>query len=299
MIRSLTQRISGQGRRGRHGRPASGRDRRNRRNAHLTLESLDNRIVLSAAAAGAAAQAAVHTRAALREHRHEAWLARLEARHEASFGKAGGVVLPIVINTSPSAAAPVLASPAAVGSAPETSVSSGHATSSSTTTAVSATNANPAPVTITPGSTGASSSGPLPGNVAAALQELYKEYESQGGGSSFTPDEPDDNLLVISGTSVGVEIKASPSADFNSLIGQLRSDGMQISNSSATYGLVDGMLPIADLGVVAQLAGTASVTPIIPPIDPPIIPPIGPPIDPPIIPPTPPAGPRSSPPRVF
>jgi hypothetical protein len=69
MIRPLTQWISGQGRRGRHGRPASARDRRNRRNAHLTLESLDNRIVLSA---GAAAEAAVHTRAALREHRHEA-----------------------------------------------------------------------------------------------------------------------------------------------------------------------------------------------------------------------------------
>jgi hypothetical protein len=263
-------------------------DRRTRRNAQFTLESLDDRIVLSAAAAGTAAEAAVNTKAALLEQKHEAKLAKLEARHEATlakaearheaklakleakeeakFGKAHGVPTPITINSSTSASTTVSASPAAVSTAPATTASSGSTTSSGTTTAVPATSTTPGPASTTANSTVTSSSEPLPANVGAALQSLYSEYESAGGGSTFTPSEPTDKQLVISGTSVGVNIKVSPTASFNTILSQLESDGLQVTTSSASYGLIDGMLPIADLGTVAQLSGTTSVTPSSPPM---------------------------------
>jgi hypothetical protein len=111
---------------------------------------------------------------------------------------------------------------------------------------------------------GAGTSTTLPANVAAALQSLYQEYESQGGGDSFTPGQPSDKLLVISGTSVGVDLKIGSGADFNTVLSQLQADGLQVSSSSATYGLIDGVLPIAQLPAAAQLA--ASVTPTSRPI---------------------------------
>ncbi len=109
-----------------------------------------------------------------------------------------------------------------------------------------------------------SSSGLLPGNVAAALQSLYQEYESQGGGSSFTPGLPSDRTLLISGTSVAVSLKIASGSDFDSALSQLQSDGMQVSSSSSTYALIEGMLPIAELPAAAQIA--ASVTPVSPPV---------------------------------
>ena len=62
------------------------RDRRARRQALFTLEALDDRLVLSAAAAGAAAEAA-GAHAVPAEVRHEAKLARIEARHEAKLAR--------------------------------------------------------------------------------------------------------------------------------------------------------------------------------------------------------------------
>ena len=42
---------------------------------------------------------------------------------------------------------------------------------------------------------------------------------------------------------------------------ELQGAGMQITTSSATYGLVVGMLPIAQLPAVAASADASSVTP--------------------------------------
>ena len=74
---------------------------------------------------------------------------------------------------------------------------------------------------------------------------------------------PSDNLLQISGTSVMVNLKMASGGDFSTFLSQLQSDGLSVSTSSATYGLVDGMLPIADLPAVATVA--ASVTAVPPP----------------------------------
>jgi hypothetical protein len=111
---------------------------------------------------------------------------------------------------------------------------------------------------------GPASSGPLPANVAAALQSLYQEYESQGGGDTFTPSQPSDKLLQISGTRVAVRLKLGSDSDFNTALAQIQSDGMQVSASSPTYGLIEGLLPIAELPAAAQVA--ASVTPVPPPV---------------------------------
>jgi hypothetical protein len=179
------------------------RDRRTRRHAQFHLEGLDDRLVLSAGAGGAAAGDALHdqvthpTRHAA-HHAHHARHAAHHARH-ANLGAPGRE-------------------------------SSGHGPS-----------------------------GTLPANVAAALQSLYQEYESQGGGANFTPSQPSDQLLQIRGTSVAVSLKVSSGSDFNTALAQLQADGMQVSASSPTNGLIEGLLPIAELPAAAQVA--ASVAP--------------------------------------
>jgi hypothetical protein len=114
------------------------------------------------------------------------------------------------------------------------------------------------------GSLGHGSSGTLPANVSAALESLYQEYEEQGGGSDFTPSRPSDRELVISGTSVAVQIKMASPGDFDQFLSDLQADGLQVISSSATYSLVEGLLPIAELPAAAQVA--ASVTPAPPPM---------------------------------
>lgn len=107
----------------------------------------------------------------------------------------------------------------------------------------------------------------LPANVGTPLQSLYAQYEtyeSSGGAVPFSPTGA--NLLVINGTDVGIQVKDTSTGDFSTLIAELQGVGMQIRNSSSTYGLVEGMLPIAQLPTVAQLPQTLSVAPMSNPI---------------------------------
>ena len=225
------------------------RDQRARRQAPFTLESLDDRLVLSAAA-GVAADAVAA--------RHEAKLERVAARHEAKLAAraaahsmlADPVAIPITGNVLASASAPAASTAISSVIAATPSPSGGLIPVTPTT--------NPSPVTTTQ-----SSPGPLPANVAAALQSLYNEYEGAGSGS-FKPSQPTDTLLQISGNNVEVSIKIRSGTAFSTALSQLQSDGMQVSSSSSTYGLVDGMLPISELSGAAQLA--SSVTPVSPPI---------------------------------
>lgn len=266
------------------------RDRRTRRQSQFQLETLDNRIVLSAAATGAVADtsakaAAVEHRQEVKAARHEALVerrdARLEARAEAKAAKQEAKMAFVSARSGVTAtalsAANVTASPI---SGTATTAASAAATTTATPTPIATTGTTTNPTNLVPTypattpstgtgtgtSTGSGnpSSGSLPTNVAAALQSLYQEYENAGGGSSFTPSQPGDNLLQISGTNVGVNLQVGSSSDFNTVLSQLQSDGLQVSTSSATYGLIDGMLPIAELPTVATLA--SSVTPMSPPI---------------------------------
>jgi hypothetical protein len=243
------------------------RDRRTRRRANFDLESLDDRLVLSATATGAVAEAAgskaaiIEHRQEVRAERHEAKLARMEAR-EAKLARSADPMVPVT---------PTLVGGSTVASAQAPAAASTQVPSATVTTG---TSSSPkalvlAPVTVgsSTSSSGAgttsSSSGTLPSNVSAALQSLYQEYESQGGGSSFTPSLPSDQLLQISGTSVVVSLKIGSSSNFSTALSQLQSDGLQVSSSSSTYDLIDGMLPIGELPAAAQIA--ASVTAVGPP----------------------------------
>ncbi|MHB1556201.1 MAG: hypothetical protein ACYC61_01850 [Isosphaeraceae bacterium] len=280
------------------------RDLRTRRQSQFHLEALDDRIVLSAAAAGAVVEssanaAAIEHRQEVRMAHHEELLARqearlgrVEARHDAKLAQVEArreARLAFIDARSglpnPNAAVAVT-NPTAVSGSASSSVSANTTGASATTSTTTASptivttpnnSTNPSqqvpqyPVTTLATGTGTTTAtgsgttavGALPANVSAALQSLYQEYENAGGGS-FAPSLPSDRTLQISGTDVGVSLKVSASSDFNTTLSQLQSDGLQVSTSSSSYGIIDGMLPIADLPTVAAVV--ASVTPTPPPM---------------------------------
>jgi hypothetical protein len=65
---------------------------------------------------------------------------------------------------------------------------------------------------------------------------------------------------------VGIQVNDTNTGNFNTLISELESDGMQVLDSSSTYGIVEGILPIAQLPIAAQLPQTLSITPMFNPI---------------------------------
>ena len=86
----------------------------------------------------------------------------------------------------------------------------------------------------------------LPANESPALGVIYAAYEANP--SDFPADIPVTDgatLVQIQGTSVGISVKDSNAADFNTLVTSLQNAGMQITASSATYGIVEGFLPVA------------------------------------------------------
>ncbi len=99
--------------------------------------------------------------------------------------------------------------------------------------------------------------------MSPALAVIYAAYEADP--SDFPADIPVTDgatLVQIQGTSVGITVKDSNPADFNTLVTALQSAGMQITDSSATYGLVEGFLPVAQLPTVAALSDAPSVAPL-------------------------------------
>jgi hypothetical protein len=260
---------------------AQRRDRRTRRQADFHLECLDSRLVLSAAAGAAVADAA-GARAALVAHRHEvqaarheARLARIEARHEARVARVDArlaaradarAIVTSPVSPAPSSASmsPSTGTSTALASASPSMASTPMMVTTPTSSARSTTNVSTAPVTpvSTPVTPTQTSPGPLSANVAAALQSLYSEYKSVAQGNVFTPSLPSDNLLVINGDNVGVNLQIGSSSNFSTALSQLEADGMQVSASSTTYSLIDGMLPIDELPTAAQIA--MSVTPLSP-----------------------------------
>jgi len=115
------------------------------------------------------------------------------------------------------------------------------------------------------GDTGSQSS--LPSNASVTLNVIYNAYEQDP--SSFPASLPSTdgaNLVIIQGSNVGIQVHDSNPANFAAMLSSLQSDGMQIQTSSATYGTVVGMLPIAELPAVAQLSNAPSVTPLMRPM---------------------------------
>ncbi len=107
----------------------------------------------------------------------------------------------------------------------------------------------------------------LPSNVGAQLQSVYAQYEAflnAGGKGFFLPTGV--NGLVINDTSVGVNIHDSDAATFKTILAELQTDGLQVTDDSAAYGIIDGMLPIGQLPTVANISPTLSISPMLKPI---------------------------------
>ncbi len=103
---------------------------------------------------------------------------------------------------------------------------------------------------------------PLPANVSQTLGVIYAAYQADPSG--FPADIPttnDANRVQIQGTSVGISVRDNNPADFSTLVAALQSDGMQITDSSAQDGVVDGFLPVAQLPAVASLPNAPALVP--------------------------------------
>jgi len=102
----------------------------------------------------------------------------------------------------------------------------------------------------------------LPANVSQTLDVIYNAYVTNPGGFPANVTSTDGaNLVVIQGSNVGIQVHDGDPADFNGLLTELQSAGMQVTVSSAQSGTIVGMLPIAQLPAVATLHQTPSITP--------------------------------------
>jgi hypothetical protein len=248
------------------------RDRRTQRTAKFNLESLDDRIVPSAMGAHAAVEGAhpmvnhrgaekaflAHERLELKIAKKEARMAKREARLEARLARieakhAGMMQSPIstAINMQTSVSAPTL---------PPTAAANGASSMMSSSSSPSGVGFHLVSVIPTAPNVNASSPSPLPSNVSGQLQSIYQQFVDSGGGDNFTPTGV--NGVVISGSNVGINVHVNNPADFDTILAQLQSDGLQVTTSSAAYGIIDGMVSIAQLPTIAQISSNMSLTPI-------------------------------------
>jgi hypothetical protein len=103
----------------------------------------------------------------------------------------------------------------------------------------------------------------LPANVSATLDVIYAAYLQNGSSLPATiPATDSANTVVVQGSDVGIQVHDGNPVDFAALVSNLQAAGMQITTSSAQYGTVVGLLPIAQLPAVAALADAPSVTPL-------------------------------------
>jgi len=117
------------------------------------------------------------------------------------------------------------------------------------------------------GTGGTGSQTNLPGNVAASLNVIYNAYEQDPAGfPANVPSTDGANLVQIQGSSVGIQVHDGNPGDFSTLLTELQNAGMQVTTSSAQYGLIVGMLPISDLPTVAHLPEAPGVTPLMRPM---------------------------------
>jgi hypothetical protein len=95
-------------------------------------------------------------------------------------------------------------------------------------------------------------------NEGADLIHVYQSFETTGNASALPGQFP---MLQFKGNSVLVDVKMQDGSSFSTFQSQLTSLGMQVTASSAYYGLVDGYVPIAELPSLATMASTMSATP--------------------------------------
>jgi hypothetical protein len=114
--------------------------------------------------------------------------------------------------------------------------------------------------------TGDIQNGPLAkaGQDLITIYQEYVQYENNGGTGAFVSSMS--GVIVIKGTNVGVDLHWNGTGDFNGYVTSLQNLGMQIQATDPTSGIVEGMLPIAQLPTVAGLSQTKSLSPMYIPI---------------------------------
>jgi hypothetical protein len=200
-----------------------------------------------------------------REMRDAALAARYAARHHITLaGAVRDQLISVASTNSTSATATQSTSGSASSTSGSTSSTSGSTlggsgTGSTVGTSPAGSSSPTSPVT-TPGST--TSSNPLPANVSTLLDTVYEEYEN--GTLPASTGQP--GGVEIQGSDVGIQIQTSNASDFNTLVADAESLGLQVTDSSAAYNIVVGFLPISALPGAAQLAGSPSITPLLYPV---------------------------------
>ena len=87
---------------------------------------------------------------------------------------------------------------------------------------------------------------PAPGNLSSQLQSVFNQFEASGGSSGSANFNPTGlSGLIISGNNVGIHFQTSNSDAFDKDFAQLESDGLQVSSDLPGFGIIEGMLPIS------------------------------------------------------
>jgi hypothetical protein len=265
--------------------PANKRHSRGRK-AHL--EYLDARIVpatVHPALAVAAEVASVHAGQqpenivageSATQMRHEQRIARLAERREAALERRemraalfaardhitlAGPVQDQVIGAASTSSKSATATQGTSGPGQSTTGSSPTGSSTGSNVGTSPVGSTPTPLPVTTPTNPAGSQGALPANVSALFDTIYEEYES--GTLPASTGKP--GQFEIQGSDVGVQIETSNSSEFSTLVADALSLGLQVTESSAAYNIVEGFLPISALPAAAQLPGSPSITPMLNP----------------------------------
>jgi hypothetical protein len=96
--------------------------------------------------------------------------------------------------------------------------------------------------------------GPM-ANLGSDLVNVYASYLDHNGNASGLPAQFPD--MVFKGSTVALDLK-SLGGDFNAYTTSLDNLGMQITASSAFYGIAEGYVPISQLPTVARMPQTMS-----------------------------------------
>lgn len=100
--------------------------------------------------------------------------------------------------------------------------------------------------------------GPL-ANAGQDLINVYQAYLKNGGNAEQVASQF--GTIKFQGGLVGIDTHWGGTGDFANYVNTLRNLGMQITASSAPYGIVEGYLPIAQLRTVAADPQTLSLAP--------------------------------------
>jgi hypothetical protein len=184
----------------------------------------------------------------LRLARLEAREARLQARHHRAAASLDGAI---------SSAGPTPATWGSTGrSTPAVSTASPVSAITTSSAASIFPTGNPTlnPNPVTPVNT----TGPLPINVASALDAIYDEYEN----GTLPATSNGLGQIQIQGNDVGIMVRVNDPADFASDLAGAASLGMQVNANVPSSDTFAGFLPIAELPAVAQLSDAPIIVPV-------------------------------------